>query len=92
MPDINALLNPATVAVVGASNDRSIIRGRALEVLLSHPFKGRIYPISRSAQKVQGLNAFPSVDLVPEQIDLALVIIPAEFILEELERCGNSGV
>ena len=92
MPDINALLNPTTVAVVGASNNKSIIRGRAMEVLLSHPFKGRIYPISRSAQQIQGLKAFSSVELVPEQIDLALIIIPAEFILEELERCGNSGV
>jgi acetyltransferase len=92
MPDINALLNPRTVAVVGASNDNTILRGRTLEVLLSHPYQGKVYPVSRSAAEVQGLKAYKSVGEIPDKIDLALLIIPAKFVPDELERCGEAGV
>ena len=92
MPDIGKLLSPKTVAVIGASSDRKGLRGRILEVMLSHPFAGTIYPVSRSAAKVQNRKAYSSVVALPEQADLAILIIPAEFVPEELERCGRNGV
>jgi acyl-CoA synthetase (NDP forming) len=86
------LLWPKTVAVVGASSDTNGLRGRILEIILSHPFAGKVYPVSRSASEVQGLKAYASVDALPEPADLAILIIPAEFIPAELERCGRAGV
>ncbi len=83
MPDIGKLLWPKTVAVVGASSDTHGLRGRILEVMLSHPFKGTIYPVSRSADEVQGHKAYKSVADLPEPADLAILIIPAEFIPDE---------
>ena len=77
MPDIAKLLWPKSVAVVGASSDMHGLRGRILEVMLSHPFDGKIYPVSRSAAEVQGLKAYPSVDALPKPADLAILIIPA---------------
>ena len=92
MPDIGKLLWPKTVVVVGASSDTSGLRGRILEVILSHPFAGKVYPVSRSAGEVQGLKAYPSVETLPEPADLAVLIIPAEFVPAELERCGRAGI
>ncbi len=92
MPDLSKLLWPKTVAVVGASSDKKGLRGRILEVMLSHPFDGTIYPVSRSAAEVQGRKAYPSVAELPEVPDLAILIIPAEFVPDELERCGKAGV
>src|SRR5678815_4565735 len=92
MPDLSALLSPASVAVIGASPDLSGLRGRTLKVMLRHPFRGRIYPVSRSHASVQGLQAYPSIDKVPERVDLAVLIVPARFVPEELERCGRAGV
>ncbi|MGC1694865.1 MAG: acetate--CoA ligase family protein [Pseudolabrys sp.] len=92
MPDIGKLLWPKTVAVVGASSDTSGLRGRILEIILSHPFAGKVYPVSRSAAEVQGLKAYASIADLPEPADLAILIIPAEFIPAELERCGRAGV
>ena len=92
MPDIAKLLWPKTVAVVGASSDTKGLRGRILEVMLSHPYAGTIYPVSRSATEVQGRKAYCSVGELPEPADLAVLIIPAEFVVEELERCGRAGV
>ena len=90
--NLDALLSPKTIALVGASPDLHIFRGRTLKVMLGHPYAGRIYPVSRSHAEVQGLRAYPSVAAVPEPVDLALLIIPAEFVPDELERCGAAGV
>ena len=92
MPDIGKMLWPKSVAVVGASSDLHGLRGLILEIMLSHPYAGRIYPVSRSAGEVQGLKAYPSVDALPEPVDLAILIIPAEYIPAELERCGKAGI
>jgi acyl-CoA synthetase (NDP forming) len=92
MPDIGKMLWPKSVAVVGASSDIHGLRGRILEIMLSHPYEGKIYPVSRSAAEVQGLKAYPSVDVLPEPVDLAILIIPAQYIPAELERCGKAGI
>jgi len=92
VPDISKLLWPKSVAVVGASSDLLGLRGRILEVMLSHPYAGTIYPVSRSASEVQGLKAYPSVADLPQPADLAILIIPAQFIPDELESCGRAGV
>jgi acyl-CoA synthetase (NDP forming) len=92
LPDIGKLLWPKTVAVVGASSDLHGLRGRILRTMLDHPFQGAIYPVSRSAAEVQGRKAYKSVAELPEKADLAILIIPAEFIPDELERCGRAGV
>ncbi|MGC2113610.1 MAG: acetate--CoA ligase family protein [Pseudolabrys sp.] len=92
MPDIEKLLCPKSVAVVGASSNIHGLRGRILEIILSHPFGGKVYPVSRSAREVQGLKAYASVDELPEPVDLAIVIIPAAYVPAELERCGRAGI
>jgi acyl-CoA synthetase (NDP forming) len=92
VPDITKLLWPKTIAVVGASSDTKGLRGRILEVMLSRPYAGTIYPVSRSATEVQGRKAYRSVAELPGPADLAVLIIPAEFVVEELERCGRAGV
>jgi acyl-CoA synthetase (NDP forming) len=90
--DIGKLLWPKSVAVVGASSDTSGLRGRILEIILSHPYEGKVYPVSRSASEVQGLKAYASVDALPEPADLAILIVPAQYIPAELERCGRAGI
>ncbi|MGC1916196.1 MAG: CoA-binding protein, partial [Pseudolabrys sp.] len=92
MPDIGKMLWPKSVAVVGASSDVQGLRGRILEIVLSHPFPGKVYPVSRSATEVQGLKAHLSVEALPESADLAVLIIPAQYTPAELERCGRAGI
>ena len=92
MADIGKLLWPKSVAVVGASSDTRGLRGRILEIMCSHPFAGQIYPVSRSAAEVQGLKAYPSVEALPQPADLALLIVPAQYVPAELDRCGRAGI
>ncbi len=86
------MLSPKSLAVVGASSDTKGLRGRILQTILGHPYAGKVYPVSRSASEVQGLKAYPSVDALPETVDLAILIVPAQYIPAELERCGKAGI
>ena len=79
MPDLSALLWPNVVAVISASPDPTILRGRLMEVVSSHDYKGTIYPISRSHDEILGRRCYKSIDDVPEKVDLAILIIPAKF-------------
>jgi len=92
VPDLTTLLWPKSIALIGASSDTQGLRGRILEIMRGHPFAGKIFPISRSASEVQGLKAYPSVADLPEPVDLALMIIPARFVPDELERCAKAGI
>jgi acyl-CoA synthetase (NDP forming) len=92
VPDIAKLLWPRSVAIVGASSDTKGLRGRILQIMKGHPFAGSIYPVSRSETVVQGLAAFRSVEALPAPADLAVLIIPAKFVPQELERCGAAGI
>ena len=92
MPDLNALLWPRHVALIGASADPESLRGRIMHTMTSHPFQGQIYPVTRSHGEVAGRKAYASISDLPEPPDLAVLIIPAAYIPQELERCGRAGV
>ena len=92
MPDLGALLWPRTVALVGASADAESLRGRIFNVMRGHAFAGQLYPVSRSSAEVLGMKAYASVADLPQPADLAVIIIPAQHVAEELERCGKAGV
>src|SRR5262249_2546125 len=90
--DIGKLLWPSSVAVVGASSDTNVLRGRILQIMKGHAFGGPIYPVSRSETEVQGFKAYRSVADLPAHTDLAALIIPAKFVPQELECCGRAGI
>lgn len=92
MPNLTAMLSPKSVAIIGAAPAGQGLRGRILEIMRAHPYAGKIYPVSRTHREVQGLAAFPTIGDVPAPVDLAVLIIPAKFVAEELERCGKARV
>ena len=89
---LDALLRPASVAVIGASNDPTRIGGRPLRYLREAGFSGQVYPVNPKHQEVQGLPAFPHISAVPEAVDLAIVSVPAPSVVAAVEACAARGV
>jgi acyl-CoA synthetase (NDP forming) len=85
LPDIEKLLWPRSVAIIGASSDTRGLRGRIVQILKSHPYEGAIYPVSRSETEVQGLKAYRTVADLPAPADLE-----ANPGLPCRKRCGES--
>ena len=82
------MFRPRAIAVVGASDDPVKIGGRPLAFLLRHGYPGRVFPVNPARATVQGLPAFPSIGAIPEPVDLAIVVVPAERVLESLEEAA----
>lgn len=89
---LGSLLEPASVALIGASDDPARIGGRPLRYMLEMGFNGSIYPINPNREMVQGLKAFPSILDVPEIVDCAIIAIPAKIVARTLEDCAAMGV
>ena len=91
MPDLDALFRPRSIALVGVSPDRTIIRGRIVEAVTLHGFDGPLHAVSRSHDEIAGITCYPSVDALPGPVDLAIITIPAEHVAATLRACAEIG-
>jgi acyl-CoA synthetase (NDP forming) len=89
---LEAILQPRSIAIIGASQDATKIGGRPVQLLQRFGFPGAIYPVNPRAAEVQGLTAYPSVAALPETPDLAIIAVAAELAPAALEDCASRGV
>ena len=89
---LDALFNPASVAVVGATNDVTRIGGVPLDLMIRRGYGGRLIPINPKYAEVQGLRAWPTLAAVGAQIDVAIVAVPAAAVANTLEDAIAAGV
>lgn len=91
-PDLHALLDPGSIAIVGASADFKRINGRPLRFLLEYGYRGKLFPINPRYTEIAGVPCYPSVAQLPETPDLALIGLGAEATPGVLEECGRRGI
>jgi acetyltransferase len=89
---LEKFFNPKSVAVIGASSNREKIGYGIMRNLLDAKFKGKIYPINLNDKRIANLKAYPSVAEVPGKVDLAIIVIPAQFVNATLVQCGEKGI
>jgi acetate---CoA ligase (ADP-forming) len=89
---LDSFLNPASIAVIGASDDPSRIGGRTIFNIKRGGFSGPVYPINPGRTTVQGLAAFPSIGDVPGEVDCAVIALPGELVIDAVEQCAGKGV
>jgi acetyltransferase len=89
---MRALLAPRTLAIVGASADRTKIGSRLLERAKTYGFRGSIYCVNPHYSDIDGTPCLPQIGDIPEKIDLALVAVPAISVIECARACGEAGV
>ncbi|MCC7103528.1 MAG: GNAT family N-acetyltransferase [Chloroflexi bacterium] len=89
---LTAFLCPRSVAVLGASRQRGTVGGEVFHNLLASQFAGPVYPVNPAAKVVQCVLAYPSVEVVPGPVDLAVIAVPATQVLAAAEACGRKGV
>lgn len=92
MNGISALFLPKSVAVIGASKSPQKIGYRILNNLIRWKFEGKIYPVNPKYNEILGLKCYPSILEIPDDVDLAVVTIPAEATPHIIEELGKKGV
>ena len=86
------LFEPTSVAVIGASQEKNKVGHIILANLMESGFKGGLYPINPRYQEVLGLKCYPTITDVPGGVEMAVVVVPAKFVLQVMEECGQKGV
>lgn len=91
MRDLQPLLRPRSIAMVGASSDPSRSNGRTLRYLLQGGFEGPVFPVNPRRKEVQGVPSHPSIGEVPQRVDCVIVALPAAEVADALRECAAAG-
>jgi acetyl coenzyme A synthetase (ADP forming)-like protein len=83
---------PRSVAVIGASRDPESIGGRLMRNVLDARFSGAVFPVNPSSPVVGSVKAYRSVLDIPDPVDVAVVIVPAQAVLQVVRECAEKGV
>jgi acetyl coenzyme A synthetase (ADP forming)-like protein len=89
---MNRIMKPKSVAVIGASAETGKIGNSVMKNLINGGYKGEIYPIHPKADEIMGKKVYKSVKDVPGEVDIAVFAIPANFVAAALTECGEKKV
>jgi len=88
---IEPFFNPRSVAIIGASAKQKKI-GYVIAKNFVESFKGKFFMVNPSTKEIFGHESYPSVKSIPEEVDMAVIAIPAPVVPDVLEECGEKGV
>jgi len=89
---LDNFFTPATVAVVGASREPGKVGHDVTKNLIDAEFAGKVYPINPKAREVLGIEAYPSVLDVPDDIDLAIIAVPSQLVPRVMREIGEKRI
>jgi acyl-CoA synthetase (NDP forming) len=90
--DLSSLLEPQSVAVIGASSNPEKSGHVLLKSIIVNRYKGQIYPINPHADEILGYKAYKNILDVPGTIDLVFFLLPGQYIEDMVEHCKQKGV
>lgn len=89
---LDNFFRPKSIAVIGASRTPGKVGYDILKNIIQYGFDGKVYPINPGASEILGKKTFPTIIDVPENIDLAVIVVPAKNVLEVIEQCGKKKI
>ncbi len=88
---LDAMFNPNSVAVIGATARPGTVGQTVLENLLRGRFQGKVFAVNPMHEEVLGLKAYKSIRDIPQSVDLAVVVTPAATVPQLIAECVESG-
>ncbi len=92
MTQLDKIMKPRAIAVVGASTKPHTIGSDIMKRLQEYGFTGDIYPVNPNGGVIEGLQAYPSVLDIPGEVDLAIIVVNAKFVLQTIDQCHEKGI
>ncbi|NOX88145.1 MAG: acetate--CoA ligase family protein [Calditrichaeota bacterium] len=92
MPDLEKILRPKSIALIGVSRKEGSLGKKFLDAILRMNYNGKIYPINPKAEQISGIPCFPDLETLPEKPDLAVVLLPSKFVLDAIKELGESEI
>jgi len=91
-PNIDRFFEPRSVAVIGASSKKGKIGYKLMDNIMSGDFSGELYPINPRGEEIFGKISYTCITDIESDVDMAVIAIPASFVLEEVRKCAEKNV
>jgi len=88
---IQKLMEPRSIAIIGASTDPKKTAGRPIAYLQKHHFKGKIYPVNPRVEEISGLKCYPDIGALPETPDVAIIMVGTDKALSAVKELAALG-
>lgn len=89
---LDKIMRPKAIAVVGASTKPKTIGSEIMQRLRDYKFNGNIYPINPKGGEIEGFQAYTSIAEIPGEVDLAVIVVNAKFVLDTIDQCHAKGI
>ena len=90
--NLDKIMKPKSIAVIGASTKEHTIGSDIMKRLQEYKFNGKIYPVNPKGGIIEGLQAYTSVGEIPGEVDLAIIVVNAKFVLDTIDQCNAKGI
>lgn len=88
---LSTLFEPASVAIIGATERDGAIGNVLIENMLAAGYQGQLYPVNPKHRVIKGRACYPSIGAIPEHVDLAVIATPPQAVPKVVEECGLAG-
>src|SRR4051812_9456711 len=92
MKQFERLFNPRSIAVVGVSEDAVRPGSQTVHTLLRNGYSGRIYPVNPKYPQFEGMQCYPSVSAIEDDVDVVVIGVPARGVVPVIEECAAKRV
>ncbi len=89
---LDKIMKPKSIAVIGASTKPKTIGSEIMQRLRDYKFNGNIYPVNPKGGIIEGFQAYTSIEEVPGEVDLAVIVVNAKFVLDTIDQCHKKGI
>jgi acetyl coenzyme A synthetase (ADP forming)-like protein len=90
--NLDGIFRPKAIAVIGASTRKGTIGREIFHNLIEFEFNGKIFPVNPKATVIHSVKCYSTILDVPDAVDLAIIIVPRDYVKATLEQCGEKGV
>lgn len=92
MASLDCIFKPKSVAVIGASTRKGAIGHQIVSNIIDFEFNGKLFPVNPAAEFTHSMKCYGSITDIPDEVDMAVVVVPKEAVLDVVEQCGEKGV
>ncbi len=90
--ELDAIFNPRAIAVIGASDNPGKLGFHTMKSLVQGGYSGKIFPINPGKDQLFGIKTYPSLLHVPGEVDVSIIVLPAELVPKTIEECKEKDV
>jgi len=89
---LEKIFNPDSVAIIGASEKKGKVGAEILANMTQAGYKGKIFPVNRKAETINGLKCYPDIESIGQVPDVVIIVIPAKAVPAVIQQCAKIGV